>query len=223
MMIKNGDTAMNDSFERIMQKLVAGLTVFTELIAVSLLWLACCLPVVTIAGASSAAYYTAVKVVRRKRESVLRAFLTSFRENWRQGIPASLVTAAAAALLLFYLLALGGMAGTGLRVAYLALTVLFLFLFLTLCAYYFPVLSRFRQGTLKGLQMSLTLAVAHPLRTLGAVAILCASVLLCWLCFPLLGILPGLYCWGVSYLLEPVLRKATDAASVTDEDPWYLE
>lgn len=212
-----------EQFERIMQKVAAGVTVFTEWIAISLLWLVGCIPVVTIAASSAAAYYAAVKAVRRKRGSVLRAYCDAFRENWRQSIPCSLVFAGLAALLLFYWLTMGTMADSGLQSVYIGLVILVLLLFLAVTAYFFPVLSRFRQGLGRHLQMSLSMAAGHPLRTLGAVVLLAAGGVLSWLCFPLIALLPGLYCWGISFIIEPVLRGAVDRNAVDDEDPWYLE
>ena len=39
---------------------------FWNILVLSVLWMLCCLPVVTLGAASTAAYYAAAKVIRRK-------------------------------------------------------------------------------------------------------------------------------------------------------------
>ena len=57
----------------------------TDLLVAGFLWLVFSVPVVTIGPASAALYYTVVKVVRRKRETVTKSFLYAFRLNFKQG------------------------------------------------------------------------------------------------------------------------------------------
>ncbi len=51
----------------------------------NLLWLVCCLPIVTIGASTTALFYVTLKVVRNEEGSLTKAFFHSFKENFRQG------------------------------------------------------------------------------------------------------------------------------------------
>lgn len=57
-----------------------------DIIILNLLWLICCIPVITIGPATIAAHYVALKFVRNEGTSVVQMFLKSFRGNLRQGV-----------------------------------------------------------------------------------------------------------------------------------------
>ena len=50
----------------------------------NLLWLVCCIPIVTVGASTTALYYTSLKIVRGEDHSLARMFFKSFRENFRQ-------------------------------------------------------------------------------------------------------------------------------------------
>ena len=50
----------------------------------NLLWFVCSLPVVTIGAATTALYYTSLKVIRGEESSLTQQFFHSFRENFKQ-------------------------------------------------------------------------------------------------------------------------------------------
>lgn len=60
---------------------------FWNILVLSVLWMLCCLPVVTLGAASTAAYYAAAKVIRRKTGKIYSEFFSSFRRNFRQSVP----------------------------------------------------------------------------------------------------------------------------------------
>lgn len=125
-----------------------------------------CLPVVTAGASWAAAYYTAVKAVRRHRNGIWGCYWHSFRQNLKQGIVFSLLMLAVGGLLVFYRFAISGVA-----------------------------------------------------------AMLLACVFLTAMLPPLILLLPGLHCWGASFLQEPVLRKLAkdNQALGPEDDPWYAE
>lgn len=60
------------------------MTTITNLIFLNILWLLCCLPIVT-AGASTSAMYSVLFAYRRKEtDSVVRPFFSAFRKCFRQ-------------------------------------------------------------------------------------------------------------------------------------------
>lgn len=62
------------------------LSMLGDMIILHVLWLLCCIPIITIGPATAAAHYVAMKLVRDEGRSVIGMFVHSFRKNFRQGI-----------------------------------------------------------------------------------------------------------------------------------------
>ena len=68
-------------------------TAAADLVALGLLTLLLCLPVLTICPAVMALYYSVAKSVRRGRGGPYREYFRSFKENLLQGIGLSVILA----------------------------------------------------------------------------------------------------------------------------------
>lgn len=51
----------------------------------NILWLVCCLPIVTIGASTTALFYVTLKVAKNEEGSLTKAFFHSFKENFKQG------------------------------------------------------------------------------------------------------------------------------------------
>ena len=201
-----------------------------DVVVLSLLWLLCSMPIVTIGPATAALYYSCVKCLRYGEPEPYRNFFRAFRENLRSGCLASILWVALAALFAagdFYLHILA--AGTEQQLWQLLHTAYRIFLLLpaavlTVC---FPLLSRFSFSVGQLYSYSLRLTVKHLPRLLlagllnGVMVIL---TILGWF-FWLMLLLPALDMLLLSFLYEPVFRKYTpeEALAEGDEKPWYLK
>lgn len=199
----------------------------TDLLVAGFLWLVFSAPVVTIGPASAALYYTVVKVVRRKRETVTKSFLYAFRLNLKQGIGLTLLYMAYGAFLAFYIYSAtyGEVQGGG----YVAVIggIILAAPFLFTLPYIFPVLSRFQFKVSRLLQYALHMSVGHFMTTFALLFMLLSVGFFIYL-FPFfLAVLPGVYVYVSSFLMERVLRGylAAEREKYGDEDelPWYLE
>lgn len=176
-------------------------------IVLSVLWVLCSLPVVTI-GASSAALYTAVLRCLRKEESyLLRTFLGAFRENWKRSTLTWLVALAVLALLfldamVFRFLLLGG---DTLGNLYWVILVLLCVAF-TWTAYLCAYCARCSGSVRDVLRISFQLMVLHPIRALGVFFPLLGGAVVCLIAPGLLFLLPAPVCWLQSRTIETVLR-----------------
>lgn len=199
-----------------------------DLLVAGFLWLLCSLPVVTIGPATAALYYTVVKVVRRKRDTVTSAFFHSFRGNLRQGIGLTVLYLAYGAVLAAYGLLWGRLGEAAVSpYAYAAAGILLGAPFLFTIVYIFPIMSRFDAGMARQLQYALHMSVGHPLATLVLILWL-AAVLCCAYLFSFsLLVLPGICAFVSSLLIEPVfrkyLKKEREKYADSDDLPWYLE
>ena len=63
-----------------------GIARLVDVVGVSLLWIVCCLPVVTIGPATSALYLTTLRCIRQGESHTYGRFFRSFRQNLKVGI-----------------------------------------------------------------------------------------------------------------------------------------
>ncbi len=152
------------------------LSKLADFAVLSVLWIICCLPAVTIGPASAALYYCAVKSIRKERGHLIASFFHSFKENLPTGVIATVISLVLAVPLAYgyaYLsrLALADMGdGLVLFIGYLVL----LTLPLGALAYMFPLLSRFEAKAGGLMVSSFTLAVRHLPTTLCVLGITAA-------------------------------------------------
>ena len=70
-----------------------------DCMCLSILWMVCCLPVVTAGAATAALYATVYRYLRKEEGHLLGTYFGAFRENWKRSTPVWLVLLAAGALL----------------------------------------------------------------------------------------------------------------------------
>ncbi len=194
--------------------LMKSLSKFTDCIYLSVLFLVSCIPVFTIGTAATALYYTAYKVLRLDRGYIFREYITAFKDNFKQTTPVWLLT------VLF-----GTIMGIDWYVmfAYVqdedvlgALIVVFLvgMLVLTAWAFYlFPFMARFENTRRQSMKNAILLVVAHLPMTIVMLALAAMIAVLIYMIPLFLGLLPAVFSWVQSYILERIFRKY-----MTEED-----
>ena len=177
-----------------------------DLVFLSVFWLACSLPVVTVGPATAALYNAAVRCIRGDERNSWGVFLRTFRAELKVGVLATLAVLPAAAALLFLQGLLYQTASAPAGVALYAGYQLFLLLPLGAACYLFPVLSRFTFRTGGLLLNCAKLAVAH-LPSTAAMGLMLALAI--WVCsfLPLLAVvLPTAMALVQSLFLERIFR-----------------
>jgi len=128
---------------------IAFLNKMTDLILLNILWILCCLPIITAGAATTAMYYVCITSIRLGDGYVVRRFFESFRKNFKQVTPVYLAITAAGLMLaadMFFWMRQGGMFGKGMLMISGAVA---LILFL-LVLWIFPVFAKF-SGTIRNL------------------------------------------------------------------------
>ena len=114
-----------------------------DLMILNVVFLVCCIPVVTIGPAITALYYTTLKMVRNEESYIVKGFFHSFKQNLRQGIIINLILLAIGVLLFLDLRVVAGnfqgIAGKAMYVVIWLGIVLYALIFV----YIYPLLSRF--------------------------------------------------------------------------------
>lgn len=60
------------------------LTKFTNLVILNVLWILCCLPIITAGAATTALYSVMLKIVRNSEGYIIRDYFRAFKENFKQ-------------------------------------------------------------------------------------------------------------------------------------------
>ena len=143
------------------------LTRVGDMIILNLLFLICCVPIVTVGAATAALHKVSQDIVHDTDSGTVKTFFRAFRDNFRQATALWLMMLVfAAAMGCNYLLISGFVAGTPALVLK-ALLAAAIVLVLLLAAYMFPLMVRYR-NTMRELAVNaLILAVVKLPRTAG--------------------------------------------------------
>ncbi len=132
----------------------------SELVILNLLWLLCCIPVVTAGAATTALYAVAIKIVKNEESYVTRDFFHSFRQNFGQATVMWLLMLSAAAILYFDFYFSAHAPVRGAAVWFIPFAVIAALLLLTML-YAFPIQAVFCNPIRKTLKNALYMALAH--------------------------------------------------------------
>ncbi|MCC6095636.1 MAG: YesL family protein [Eubacterium sp.] len=124
------------------------MTTIFNLMEINLLWLLCCLPVITIGASTTALYYSAMKIVRDEGSSVSKGFFKSFRENFRESLPFTLLSLLITAVLVFDFHYLKNINTAGASIAY-GILLFAGIIAIAVFSYAYPLLAHF-DNTVKG-------------------------------------------------------------------------
>ena len=196
-----------------------------DMICLNVMWLICCIPIITIGASTTALYTVMLRMVKNEEGYIFRGFLKAFKSNFKQST-----------LIWLILLLLGivwtvdfrvagfipGMAGIILSAIFLALG----FILLSVMIYIFPLTARYENGIKATFKNALILTVAKLPYTFLMVAIVVAAVFASlWSAFTLLFSLPlwliiggALIAWVNSYILRRVFVVFEGIDSRTEEE-----
>jgi uncharacterized membrane protein YesL len=197
-----------------------------DIVLLSIVWFILCIPIITIGPATTALYYTTVKVIRRERGYLMREFFRSFKTNFKMGSLAGILIIAVFLVLYFdrnFALTLEGTKGFVLLSVFNAMIVL---LFIV-TIYIFPILSRFKMKFLHLFKTSLFMSIKHLPTTIVLVVIVLIFGVGTYILPIVFLISPALCVLVCSLLLERVFKKympeKSDETETGGVDEWYLE
>lgn len=197
--------------------------IFYGLVVTGLMWIILCIPVFTAGAATTAAYYSMVKVVRMQQGKIMPEFFKSFKQNFTY---ATILNFIYCILLVIAIWNCAGMYQIWLTEQtsyYVMVTILWgviavLLLILSHWSYFF--LSRFVAGPFAIIKMALWAMTRHFLSTVLILLLCVACVLVTYIWNPAVLILPGFYLWAASFLVEKVFHRYMPK---TDHEPVYDE
>lgn len=151
-----------------------------DLMILNILFIICCIPIVTIGPALTGMYYVTLKMAINEEGYIARGFLKSFRQNLRQGILLWLIMLLIGIVLFVDILVLRNATGTlysAMRIFILATSLVYLMVMI----YVFPTLARF-ENTIRGtLRNALLMAILDFPRTFLMLVITIGAVIITFL------------------------------------------
>ena len=186
----------------------------SDLLILSLLWLICSLPLVTVGAASTALYDTAAHCFRGQEPMPWRRFFHTFRRELPCAIIVTVVWGALLLLLgsALQMMAAAASAGTSMAWVVLLFCLVLMLLPLGAACWMFPLLSRFAFHPVGLMLTALQMTVGYLPRTIGLLLVTGISVLLVWVLLIPIVLVPGIAAWLFTLLLEPVFQRYQEPA-----------
>lgn len=203
---------MDNAFFRFMGKAV-------DCILLSLLWLVCCIPIVTAGAATTALYYTVNKVIRHDRGYIWSEYWHAFGTNFKQSTLVWLIVVVVLFLLtmdiiIMYQRAKNGETAGAFYIVFIAM----LILALMWMGYLFPYIARFENKTKAVLKNAGFMAILNLPRTVLMFLLFGVAVLAVIFIPPLILILPAVYMLLINRVVEKVFVKYMTAEDLVAEE-----
>jgi uncharacterized membrane protein YesL len=140
-------------------------TKLTDILILNLLWVICCLPIITIGASTTALFYVALKLVKEEEKiNIVKSFYKSFKENFKQSTLMWLINLVFGVMLgavYYYLLKIANNPGIFMKGATVLVTILYVFSVL----YAYPLMSRYNNSIARTILNSFVLSIRYFSRT----------------------------------------------------------
>lgn len=141
-----------------------------NILFMSVLWLACSIPLITMGASTAALYCVAMKIVREEDFSISKTFFQSFKANLKQGVVFSIIFFLLGAVLYFDYMIAPSLPGTLGSIASVLFVIFGLCVIMVSC-YTFALVSQFENTIRQTLKNAVLLSIAFFPRTLLIMAI----------------------------------------------------
>lgn len=195
-----------------------------DLVILNVLWLLCCLPVVTAGASTTAMYHVARHLQEESTSSVTRDFFRSFKSDFRQATPVYLLLLIPTAAVVMNAWILSAQSSDVVPVYVRAIWMVSALMLTFVVSFVYPVMAYFDDTVWKTLRTAAVLAVAKLPRTVLISAINLLPIIMLFVSLPfflrssIFWLLIG--CSLTAYLnmliLRPVFKKIIDERSGAD-------
>lgn len=141
-----------------------------DMFILNILYLVCCIPVITIGAATTALYYNTLKMAENRESYVWKDFLRVFKENFRQATVIWLMILAVLAVLVVNFFMVGSLGEQLGAIVAIASIVVGIFLIIA-GVYVFPLLARFDNTVFRMIKNAVLIAIHHFPSTIVIVAV----------------------------------------------------
>lgn len=147
-----------------------------DLIKINFLWILFSLPIVTLGGATIAAFDVTMQMAGNEEGHVGRDFIASFKRNFKNGIPYGLLLMLCAYVVWLDFSLFDQIEGNPMILLVMGMVAAFIFLLSFLFA--FPLQARYENSLIKTLKNSVDICTRYFVRTLSLIIVLFVEVVL---------------------------------------------
>lgn len=186
-------------------------TELADVMILSLYWVICCIPIITIGAATSSLFYVYGKKVRNEDVYVTRDYFKSFRQNFKQSIPITIILLIlwiSAFMYINIIIAYSGYAPTLLT----AVALFFVIEVIAISIYVLAILSRFYMKVHSTFMTAFVLAHKHLLTTVTLIVSFVGINIISLFIPILMFVLPALTVAILSYFVQKIFNKHIEAA-----------
>ena len=204
---------------------VRALTKICDMVCLNVLWLICCIPIVTIGAATTALYTIMLKMVKNEEGYIFRGFFKAFKSSFKQSTIIWIIVLLLGIVCTIDYRVAAVMPGT---VGLVMRTIFFLlgFILLSVTIYIFPLTARYENSIRATFRNALILTVGKLPYTLLMVAVMVLAVIgSLWNTATLMFTLPlwsliggSLIAWINSYILRRVFLVFEKNDNGTDDN-----
>lgn len=200
---------------------VRALTKICDMMCLNVIWLICCIPIVTIGASTAALYSVMLKMVKNEEGYIFKSFFKAFKENFRQSTVIWLLFVLAGVIWWIdfnFAGALGGQAGLVLRVLF----VLIGFVLVSVFIYAIPLTARYVNTVSATLKNALILTLGRLPYTVLMFAVTAGALIgSAWNTTTLMFALPMWFFFGgslVAWINSCILRRVFVIFEGSEED-----
>lgn len=138
-----------------------------DLMVLSILWIVCCLPVVTAGASTVALYYVTLKMAKNEESMIVKSFFHAFRQNLKQGIYLFLIFLAGGIICafdFFFMSKVDSFFGAVTQALFLVLGICFT----TMMLFAFPLQAQF-ENTIRGTLKNAFILAFQKVRNMGCI------------------------------------------------------
>lgn len=195
---------------------------FCDKVLLGCLFLATCIPIVTIGSGIAALYYAVTKVINNDEGYLFRSYMKAWKDNMKQGIVLTICTAIYAGIGAADVCLVDRLAASGAIPAFAAPLIWLYFLPLVLVfPWMFLYMSRFNDSIGSILKNSFKIGLSNPGITLFLDLLAAGSVLMVLFALPLIPFAAVYICRWASQKAEPVLYEIAKNTPGFDPNAWY--
>ena len=145
---------------------------FTDILKVNFLWILCSLPVITLGAATIAAFTVSLQMAEDREGHVGRDFLKAFKDNFKQGIPMSLITlfGVYSIYLNFQIVMVSD------SPFFLIIAIISAYFIVLSLIYAYPLLARYENTVFNSLRNSFRVSMRHFLRTIFVLVLIAIEI-----------------------------------------------
>ena len=203
------------NFFNIDGRLYRGLDTLADFFLLNLVWVVACLPLITIFPATAALFAVVRAWLRGTRSDVFRSFLQYMRENFAQSLAVGLLWSVIGLVLVADYLFVRGIT-SWIKVPFLLLLLLVVFVYLATAVYLFPVMVHVKASWLQIIKNSALIAFSS-LGTTFICLIIMVLTLVILIYFPITVLLIGsVPAYGIYYFCQRAFARVE--ATLTGEN-----